>query len=74
MRGSIRHAVVKTIADCKNGYELNVENTVDAGDTDDGMDFTEKEEAIQKKLKKKVDRLLKNDKFTKRKDSSVRVS
>lgn len=71
MRGAVRHAVVKTIGDCKNGYDLNVGSTLDPGETDDEMNFTEKEDALQKKMKKKVRRLLKNDKFTKRKDSLV---
>lgn len=72
MRGAVRHAVIKTIADSKNGYALNVEDTGGQCDSD-GMDFPEKEEIVQEKMKRKVDHLLKKDRFTKRKDTSVRT-
>ena len=62
----MRHAVLRTIADSKNGYDLN-----EGDPSDDEMDIDEKEKFIQDKIREKAERLLKRDKFTKRRDREV---
>jgi len=67
VRGAVRHTVVKTVSSATSGYKLH--DGVDG--SEDELDYADREKKIQKKINKKVERLLKNNRFINRKSSKV---